>query len=129
MSTKCGVRSERVCRASGLPVIDRAIRLIKQAGAPSEESTARDGVLSHSAETHAAGAGLGLGFIIAASGTFRYLGILFQLVIVGNRGDTAFSPDILEDCRTELPYFLGGLVFGAVLGLGARLFSEVSTLV
>lgn len=115
-TTQQPVRSQRVAQATGLTLLDRGVRVIKQAGAKTEAAYERDGFLSYHAETHAAGAGLGLGFTIAASGEYRYLGVLLEAVIFGNRGERVFGPDLLEDVKTELHYFLGGLLAGAAFG-------------
>jgi len=116
----CGVCSLGVSRLTGLTSIDQIVRLIKQAGGPSESATERDGFLSYAAETHAVGAGLGFGFTIAASGELRYFGVVYQAVILGNRGGRLFQRQLLEDVTKEKQYFLGGLVAGSVLGLIAR---------
>lgn len=115
------LKSPLVGVLSGLPAIDRIIRLIKQAGAPKESTYERDGFLSYHAESHAAGAGIGLGFAILASGELRYLGVLLQVVLFGNRGEKLLEPKLLGDVKQERHYFLGGLVTGAVFGLLARL--------
>ena len=120
----CGVCSLGVSRLTGLTSIDQAVRLIKQAGAPSESATERDGFLSYAAETHAAGAGLGVGFTIAASGELRWFGLVYQAVILGNRGDRLFEGRLLSDIQGEKYYFLGGLVAGAAFGLLARFVTE-----
>jgi hypothetical protein len=44
-------------------VLSKIIKRIKEAGAPTEESTERDGFLSWSGETHAIGVGIYYGFI------------------------------------------------------------------
>lgn len=119
------VGSPRMAQACGLTLIDRFVRVVKQAGAPSEDATERDGFLSHAAETHSAGAGIGFGFMIASTGEWRYLGVLLELILLGNRGDTRLAATLIRDILTELPYFLGGLVLGAALGAWARLVSGV----
>lgn len=122
MSTsKQSVKSTRAAQLSGLTLIDGAIRCIKQAGAPSEDTYERDGFLSYHAETHAAGAGIGLGFTITASGNLRLFGVLSQVVLFGNDGEDLLEPRLLGDVKQERHYFLGGLVIGASLGLAARL--------
>lgn len=115
-----GVVSERLARLTGLPELDRVIAFIEGAGHPVEAETERDGFLSYSAEVHAAGAGAGLGFMIAASGELRYFGLLYEGLIVGNRGDQWFSGELLRDVRKEKHYFLGGLLVGAAFGLAAQ---------
>ena len=44
-------------------MLSKIIKRIKEAGAPTEESTDRDGFLSYSGETHAIGVGIYHGFI------------------------------------------------------------------
>lgn len=117
------VRSKRVAQATGLTLIDQGVRLIKQAGAPSEGSYERDGFLSYHAETHAVGAGIGIGFALGASGELRLLGGFLTLVLAGNDGVTLTDKKLTKDIRQEPHYFLGGLVTGALLGVGARAVS------
>lgn len=118
---KNGVRSARVAQITGLTLLDRVIHLIKQAGAPSESATKRDGFLSYKSETHAVGAGLGLGFAIAVSGELSILGVLLTFVLYGNRGEKILTPELVNDIRSEMQYFLGGLFVGLLLGVIARL--------
>lgn len=122
------VLSSKVAWLSGMNALEAVIRFGKQAGAPSESETDRDGFLSHAAETHAAGAGLGAGFMIAASGDFRYFGLLYETVVLGNRGEQVFEGRLLKDIQQEKHYFLGGLVLGAALGMASRGLEEVATL-
>jgi hypothetical protein len=119
-SADCGVCSPGVSRLTGLTGIDQAVRFIKQAGAPSESATRRPGFLSHAAETHAVGAGLGVGFTIAASGELRYFGLLYESLLLGNRGDRFLHGQLLTDVTAEKLYFLGGLIAGAALGTISR---------
>lgn len=114
------VRSTRVAQATGLTLIDGAIRLIKQAGAPKESTYERDGFLSYHAETHAVGAGIGIGFALGASGELRLLGGFLTLVLAGNDGVKLSDKKLAKDIRQEPHYFLGGLALGGVLGVGAR---------
>lgn len=115
------VISNRVAQFTGLTVIDRFVRLIKQAGAYREEDTERDGFLSYASETHSVGAGLGLGFAIGASAQFSFLGVILSFVIYGNRGEKFLSPTLIRDIRKEVHYFLGGLFAGLILGIAVRL--------
>ena len=119
-NTETPVRSKRVAQATGITLIDGAVRFIKQAGAPSEETYERDGFLSYHAESHAAGAGLGIGFALAAAGELRLIGGFLTLVLAGNDGVSLADKKLARDIRQEPQYFLGGLVTGAVLGIGAR---------
>lgn len=119
------VRSGRVCQACGLTAIDRVVRFIEEAGAPSERRTDRDGFLSYAAETHAVGAGIGLGFMIASTGEWRYLGVLLELVLFGNRGETRLGATLLRDILKERHYFLSGLVIGAMVGVWIRVFPDL----
>jgi hypothetical protein len=119
-SEDCGVCHPGVTRVTGLTGIDHAVRFIKQAGAQSEAATSRPGFLSHATETHAVGAGLGVGFTIAAAGNLRYFGLLYESLLVGNRGDRVLQGQLLEDIKAETAYFLGGLIAGAALGMIGR---------
>lgn len=123
MSTveETGVRSKRTAQFTGLTILDRVVHLIKQAGAPTEAQTERDGFLSYKSETHAAGAGIGIGFAIGASGELSFLGAILTFVIYGNRGEGFLSPVLVYDIRKEMQYFLGSLVIGLILGVAARL--------
>lgn len=122
------ILSSKAAWLSGMNALEALIRFGKQAGAPSESATDRDGFLSYAAETHAAGAGLGAGFMIAASGELRYFGVLYEAVILGNRGGRVFEGQLLKDIQQEPQYFLGGLVLGAVLGMACRGLEGVVTL-
>jgi len=119
-TTQTLVRSTRVAQLTGITLIDGVVRFIKQAGAAKESTYERDGFLSYHAESHAAGAGIGIGFALAASGNLRFLGGFLALVIAGNDGVTLTDKKLARDIRQEPQYFLGGLVTGAVLGVGAR---------
>ena len=113
-----------MCRFTGLTGIDRLVRLIKGVSRTHESGSERNGFLSYASETHAAGAGLGVGFTIAASGQLRYFGLVYQAVILGNRGDRLFEGRLFSDIRAEMHYFLAGLVAGAAFGLLARFVTE-----
>lgn len=114
------VVSEWVAHLSGLTAIDAGIRFIKQAGAPSEQTYDRNGFLSYHAETHAVGAGIGVGYLALASGRVKLLGAMLTLAVYGNDGEKLFEPRLLGDIKDERHYFLGGLVLGAMLGAGTR---------
>ncbi|ELZ12487.1 hypothetical protein C478_10436 [Natrinema thermotolerans DSM 11552] len=96
--------------------LSRLLRLFRQAGAPSEDSTDRDGAFSYHAESHAAGLGIGLGAIATATGNYRYVGGLLAAAFGLNRGPTLSSSNITGDVRQEPHYFIGGLALGLVLG-------------
>lgn len=116
-----GVKSDRLAQITGLTILDRVVHLIKQAGQPAEADTKRDGFLSYKSESHSLGAGLGIGFAIGASGELSILGGILTFVIYGNRDGIILSAELIRDIRAEVPYFLGGLFFGLVLGIVARL--------
>lgn len=115
------LKSTLVSLLSGLTLIDRIVRLIKTAGAKSEADTDRDGFLSYHAETHAVGAGVGVGYLAVASGSWKVLGAMLTLAVYGNRGGKVFEPRLLNDVKSERHYFLGGLVVGGVFGALSRL--------
>jgi hypothetical protein len=94
---------------------------LRQAGAPSEDATDRDGAFSFHAETHAAGVGAGLGFAAVATGNVQWLALLLPAVTAGLRARQGEFGKILADVRQEPHYALGGLVAGALLGLAVRL--------
>lgn len=81
---------------------------LRQAGAPSEGSTRRDGFLSYAAETHAIGYGLGLGTAIA----LRLAGVpyILELTVLALGGvKTArvrLNERVLREIREEPQYFL-----------------------
>ena len=112
----CRVHFSSVCQVSGLIVIDRLIHFVGTFGASKESATDRDGILSYAAESHAAGAGLGVGFLLAVSGYYRLFGAVYFGLAHRNRKGSLFSGQLLEDIQKETQYFLGGLVAGAVLG-------------
>lgn len=115
------VCSNRVAKLTGLSLLDRAVHAVKQAGAPSEETYARDGFLSWHAETHAVGIGIGVGFGAAAAGELRLFGAAASLLIAGNRGEDVLDTKIAGDIKQEPQYFLAGLVLGGLVGAVTRL--------
>lgn len=118
--TEDGVRSKRTAQVTGLTILDRIIHFVKQAGAPSEEATERDGFLSYKSETHALGAGLGLGFMIGAAAELSVIGVILTFVLYGNRSDNFLSPVLIHDIRSELQYFIPGFAIGLTLGIISR---------
>ena len=124
-SSDCGTRSNRICQATGVTIFDRLIAFVEQAGTPKESATERDGVLSYAAESHAAGAGLGVGFMISMSGYSRLYGLVYEVLTLTNRGDRLFHGQLLDDVRKEKQYFLGGLAAGGILGLIGRYVEAV----
>lgn len=97
-------------------VLSKLLRVLKQAGAPSEESTDRDGFLSHHAETHAVGVGIGVGAAAMTIGEMRYVAALLAIAFGANRGPKISSPRIVQDIKQEPHYALGGLAVGLFLG-------------
>ncbi|WP_254766520.1 hypothetical protein [Salinilacihabitans rarus] len=97
-------------------VLSRLVRLVREAGAPSEDTYDRDGFLSYHAESHAAGIGIGVGAAASATGDLRYVGAIVALAFGANRGPTLSSAKIAEDVRQEPHYALGGLALGFLLG-------------
>lgn len=122
------VRSVLVAQLSGVTLLDRLVRFIRQAGSPSEDSYDRDGFLSYHAEPHALGAGIGLGFMALAAGDLRVLGLLLELVLFGNRSERLLEPRLVGDILQERHYFLGGIVLGGLVGLLARVVLSVELL-
>lgn len=96
--------------------LSRLLRLVRQAGAPSEDSTERNGAFSYHAETHAAGIGIGVGAAASATGNYRFVGALVAITFGLNRGPSLSSRKIATDCRQEPHYLLGGIGLGLLLG-------------
>lgn len=99
--------------SNGLSILSR---LVKQAGASAESDTERDGALSYSGESHAAGIGFGVGLLAGASGNYRIAGLLLASLIGVRGGDSLSSTDALADAKKELPYSAGGIAGGILLG-------------
>ncbi|QLG47907.1 hypothetical protein [Natrinema halophilum] len=97
-------------------VVSRALRVFREAGAPSEESTDRNGAFSYHAETHAAGVGIGVGAAAGATGDYRIVGAIVALAFGLNRGPSLSSARIGEDIKQEPHYALGGLALGLLIG-------------
>lgn len=97
-------------------VLGRLIRAVRQAGAPTEESTERNGAFSYHAESHAAGIGIGVGVAAMTTNEFRYMAVLLAIALGMNRGPTLPSTKITEDLRQEPHYLVGGLGLGLLLG-------------
>lgn len=98
-------------------MIRKLIRVIRQAGAPSEGSTDRSGFLSYHAETHAVGVGLGIGWLAIVSGDLQLLGVVIPAITSGFRAKNRELGKILRDVYQEPHYALGALVAGALLGV------------
>lgn len=90
-------------------------RRVRQAGAPSESSTSRDGVLSWSAETHALALGLGSGLVAALSGEIGALSLVVGVALGRTRLPTD-ADQHLRDAAREPAYAAGGGVVGWLLG-------------
>ncbi|WP_254768220.1 hypothetical protein [Salinilacihabitans rarus] len=97
-------------------ILSRLVRFVREAGAPSEDDTDRDGFLSYHAESHAAGVGLGVGIAASATGDLQYAGAILAMAFGLNRGPTLSNAKITEDVRQEPHYALGGLGLGLLLG-------------
>lgn len=98
------------------------VRLYKSAGAKSESSYGRDGFLSYHAESHALGMGMAAGFVSMAYGDAKLLGFVYAAAVYGKAQESNQQRRrIFVDIKQEPHYALAGLVFGAVLGLIARL--------
>lgn len=97
-------------------VLSKLVRLLRQAGAPSEESTDRDGGFSHHAETHAAGIGIGIGMVAMTTGEMQYLSALLAIAMGADRELSPSSDRITDDLRQEPHYLIGGLALGLALG-------------
>ena len=97
-------------------VLSKLVRLIRQAGAPSEDTYDRNGFLSHHAETHAAGFGIGVGMIAVTTGNYRYLSALLAIAFGANRELSPSSDRITGDLKAEPHYLVGGLAVGLLLG-------------
>jgi hypothetical protein len=104
-------------------MIHRLIRLFKDAGAKSEDATARDGAFSYHAETHAVAVGIAAGFFAVATGRERLLGLVYGAAVAGEaRGmdESHKRRRILLDCKQEPHYALAGAVVGGLLGAVVR---------
>lgn len=102
-------------------LVEWAISFVKQAGAPEESDTDRDGAFSHHAETHAAGMGIAAGWFATAQGQTELLSIVYAAAVYGRaRATTGKRRRVLEDIVQEPHYALGGVVVGAVLGLAGN---------
>ncbi len=97
-------------------VLEKLIRVIRDAGAPSEADSERDGFLSYHAESHAAGLGIGIGMVAMTTDEMRYVSALLALAFGANRGPKLSSPRIAEDVKAEPHYAVGGLALGLLLG-------------
>jgi len=97
-------------------VLSKLVRVIRQAGAPSEDSYERDGFLSHHAETHAAGLGIGVGMIAMTTDEWRYVSALLAIAFGANRELSPSSDRITGDLKAEPHYLVGGLAVGLLLG-------------
>jgi hypothetical protein len=90
---------------------------IKAAGQPNESNTDRDGFLSYSAEVHAVGVGLGIGFLAVATGNMQLLGVILPAITSGLRAKNREFSKILEDVYQEPHYAIAAVVVGMLLGV------------
>lgn len=90
--------------------------VIEDAGAATESDSDRNGFLSYHAESHAAGVGLGVGWLALVTGDLQYLGLIVPALTAGLRAKNKQFGKILTDVRQEPHYALGALVVGGVLG-------------
>jgi len=97
-------------------LLERILTFARQAGAPSEEATERDGGFSYHAESHAFGVGLGVGFAAVTTGNYRIIALITSGLFGLNRIPEMSSPRITGDLRKEPHYCLFGIVIGAVVG-------------
>lgn len=105
-----------------MSIMDMIILFIKRAGAQSENTFDHNGLFSYHAESHAAGMGIAGGFIFTATGEATLLGMVYGAAIYGRTTEVNDKRrKILVDIRDEWHYALGGIVFGAVLGMVANL--------
>lgn len=89
---------------------------IKAAGQPKESDSDRNGFLSYSAEAHAAGVGIGIGWLALVTGNMQLLAVIIPAITGGLRAKNKDYSKILKDVATEPHYALGGVVVGGMLG-------------
>ena len=92
------------------------IDTLRDAGASSEGDSDRNGFLSYHAESHAAGLGIGLGWLAIVTGDLQLLGLVLPAITAGLRAKNREFGKILADVRQEPHYCLGGLPLGGLLG-------------
>lgn len=97
-----------------------AREVVKDASAPTEAASERDGLLSYRGEWHAAGFGVGVGFAVAAAGDLRLLGPLVAAIAYGAKGQTLLSADLIRELRKESQYTFAALGAGLACGLLLR---------
>lgn len=106
-------------------LLKRLILRVKQAGAKKEAHTKRDGFLSYHAESHAAGMGIAAGWYATAQGSTELLGLVYGAAVYGRaHASNGKRRRILRDIVQEPHYALGGVVFGAVLGMFGNLLID-----
>jgi hypothetical protein len=86
--------------------------------APTEDGTERDGFLSYAKEWHALAIGFGAGLAGSATGRWELLAVVAMLAL-GLGGASRVSKTVAINVKKEPWYALGGLIFGAVLGIAA----------
>jgi hypothetical protein len=89
---------------------------IRQAGQPTESDTARNGFLSYSAEVHALGIGLGVGWLVTVTGDTQLLAVILPAITSGLRAKNKEFSKILQDIAQEPHYCIGAIPVGGLLG-------------
>lgn len=97
-------------------VTAKLLRWMRQATAPSEQQTSRNGIFSHHAEAYSFCFGLGIGAAALATDEYRYVSALVALALGLNRGSSIPSPKLASDIKAEANYALAGLAIGLCLG-------------
>lgn len=85
---------------------------------PHESGTDRDGFLSYAKEWHALTIGFGAGLAAATTGRWELLAVIAALAL-GVGGASKVSDLVARNVKKEPWYALGGLIFGALLGIAA----------
>lgn len=94
---------------------DLFARVVRSISGGSEGEYDRTGFMSHAAETHAFGAGFGVGLSASVAGEYRFVGALLAIVF-GTDSRPTSTTRIMKDVLTEPHYAIGGLAAGMLLG-------------
>lgn len=98
-------------------MIDGIRKRVKEAGAPTEDSTERNGFLSYKSETHATAVGISSGVAITATGNVQLAGMLLTLASAGIRGTKVEQKSrVARDIYREPHYAIAGLAAGWLVG-------------
>lgn len=84
--------------------------------APTEDETARDGLLSYAKEWHALIIGFGAGLTAGLTARYELAGIV-AAVALGVRGASKTSAPVARNLAKEPWYAFGGLVLGLMAGM------------